>query len=219
MFYERSATEIEYVKMIEDIQQAMLVLPKKTAMRKNKRYQSEATQQLYIRREREMQGCRAGNRRAVKLCFAKLILKATREDWRKHVCDQINTICDAASRQDYRAVWKGINLVAGGATKYKSSQPTCHFDKATGKSTTPFETIDERTEVWGGFAIEKFSATPREINDRKMPSIPHKSERADDIYPFPRQLLRAQNRLFEKSLIETSCSTPVSCMPHLGAHI
>ena len=57
MFDERPATEVRYDQMIVDIrvQQAMhaQVLPRKAAMRRSKRYQSEATQQLYIRRERE----------------------------------------------------------------------------------------------------------------------------------------------------------------------
>ena len=100
MFDERPATEVSYDQMIVDIQQAMQVLPRKAAMRRSKRYQSEATQQLYIRREREMQGCPIADRRAVKLCYAKIILKATREDWKQHVCNQINKVCEAAESKN-----------------------------------------------------------------------------------------------------------------------
>ena len=118
-------------------------------MRRAKRYQSEATQQLYVRREREMQGCPDENRRAVRLCYAKLILKAAKEDWKQHVCNQINTVCEATESQDYRAVWQGINLIPGarGAIKYTRVQPTCHHDKTTGKLAAPFETTEGRTAV------------------------------------------------------------------------
>ena len=166
--------------MIMDAQQAMLVLPKKAAMRRSKRYQSEATQQLYIRREREMQGCPDEDRRAVRLCYAKLILKATKEDWKQHACNQINKVCDAAESQDYCAVWHGIHLIAGGAVKYTSVQPTCHYDNTTGKSAAPFETTEERTAVWNGFARAKFRATPREMSERNIPTLPPKSERTDE---------------------------------------
>ena len=137
-----------------------------------------------------MQGCPSEDGRAVRLCYAKLILKATREDWKQHVCNQINKVCEAAESQDYRAVWQGINLIAGGAVKYmySSVQPTCHYDKTTGKSAAPFETTEERTAVWNGFAIEKFRATPREISDRKMSTLPPKSERADEPEPTDEDL-------------------------------
>jgi hypothetical protein len=190
MFDKRPATEARYDQMIVDVQQAMLVLPKKAAMRRSKRYQSVATQQLYIRREREMQGCPSEDRRAVRLCYAKLILKATKEDWKQHVhvCNQINKVCEAAESQDYHAVWQGIHLIAGGAVKYSSVQPTCHYDKTTGKSAAPFETTEERTAVWNGFATAKFRATPREINERKMPTLPPKSECTDEPEPTDEDL-------------------------------
>ena len=63
-----------------------------------------------------------------------------------------------------------------------------HHDKTTGKSAAPFETTEERTAVWNGFAIEKFRATPREISDRKMPTLPPKSERADEPEPTDEDL-------------------------------
>ena len=85
-------------------------------------------------------------------------------------------------------MWQGINLIAEGEVKYTRVQPTCHHDKTTGKSVAPFETTEQRTAVWNGFARGKFRATPREIRNRKMPILPPKSERTEDPKPTDEDL-------------------------------
>jgi len=71
MFDERPATEARYDQMIVDVQQAMLVLPKKAAMRRSKRYQSEATQQLSTYEERER--CKDANPKIAGQCDSAML--------------------------------------------------------------------------------------------------------------------------------------------------
>ena len=189
MFDDRPQVEIDHQSMIVALTAAMDSLPRKTAMRKT-RYRSEETARLYTRRKREMQGLAASStdRKAVQLCYAKLILKSSREDWRIHVCDQIKYICEAASNSDFKSVWKGINLVAGSQVKYSNVQPSCHFDSVSGKAGEPIESTDELLTIWSDAMRSKFCATPREISERSTPTIPPTSTRADEPGPSDEDL-------------------------------
>ena len=127
---ERISTTSEiYCGMAEALRLATEILPRRQATNRIKSHRSEATKQLYIRRKRELQGMAPGpQRNATRNTYAKLILHQAREDWRIHICNQINEISDANDRDDAKAVWKGVAKLAGSGKTFSTTQPTCDLN-------------------------------------------------------------------------------------------